>query len=249
MGREMLQVPMWPERICADAPRPPPREGVRCHQRTIRESAGRVAMPMRKLPALVIGSVRNGMTFGRVTPVDGRAFIQKYEWLGHAGRALIFYGMWRDSQLYGVEAFCPLPYGAAKALGAVGFEALYLARGACSLDAGPHAATMLLGACLRDLRRRGVPLVLAYADAAAGETGVIYRAANGRPGGVTTTSATYYFVSGEWRSHHDIYRGLGMKISELPKDIPRRSDDRPKRRFYWDLRGDFVSPWGDAESA
>jgi hypothetical protein len=184
----------------------------------------------------------DALQFGRIPIPIGRVFIEKYEWLGHAGRALIFYGAWIGNELYGVEAFTPVPYGLFKALGEVGSKTLYLTRGACCFDAGPHLGSALIGACLRDLRRRGYLLVVAFADERAGEKGVVYRAANATFGGISTSKRTYYWVGGQWITDHTLWRCHHLRVSDLPKNTKRKSDASPKRRFYWKLHKKVTVP-------
>lgn len=213
----------------------------KCHQRVIRETVGIEPLEVQVFePRGEVQTLANGMSFSRIPIAMGRAFIEKYEWLGHAGRALIFYGAWKDEDgrrlLYGVEAFCPLPFGCSKQIEASVFKkSLYLARGACALAAGPNAGSMLIGAALRDLRKRGVQLVLAFADPRAGESGGCYRAANAEFGGLTKSGARYYFYQGQWMTNANLWRSHGLKIPQLPEGTPRRVDKGQKLRFYWVL--------------
>jgi hypothetical protein len=185
------------------------------------------------------------LQFGRIPIPIGRTFIERYEWLGHAGRALIFYGAWSGDQLYGVEAFTPVPYGLYRALGTEGSKTLYLTRGACCLAAGPHLGSALIGACLRDLRRRGYRIVVAFADARAGEEGVVYRAANAIYGGLTASKRTYYLIEGQWITDSTLWRCHHKKVSDLAADTPRKSDNSQKKRFYWLLhkRAQVPASW------
>jgi len=212
-----------------------------CHQRTVRETSGREPFAADTTdPKFVrIETLSNGasswFTFGRVPIEIGRHFIEKYEWLGHAGRALIFYGIWKHGEVYGVEAFTPPPYGLAKSLSETGKKTLQLSRGATCLAAGKDAGSMIVGACLRDLRRRGYQLIVAFADKRAGEAGVVYRAANATYGGVSDSKRTYYLYEGKWITDHTLWRSYKKRVSELPVNTPRKHDEEPKLRFFWKL--------------
>ena len=214
-----------------------PRDGISCHQRWIRETVGQSALRV-KGPLYPSETLRGqgGFLFGRIAPSIGARFIEKYEWLGHAGRARIFYGIWRGDgttpSLYGVEAFCPPPFGVAKSFDPeVRNRVLVLSRGACSLDAGRNAGSMLIAACLRDLRKRGTAVVLAYSDLRAGETGACYRAAGAVHVGDTNTREKYGFVQGRWMSRNNVFRRSGRQLSDI--DCETRLDTASKRRFAW----------------
>jgi hypothetical protein len=222
-------------KAAAETPRPRAVQvGEKCHQRVIREGVGARGLKLH-VRLSSTEELAGGFSFGRI-PIDlGRAFIERYEWLGNAGRALIFYGMWRDGELHGVEAFTPMPYGLSSSLGDAGRadRGLYLTRGACSLDAGRNGGTKLIGACLRDLRRRKYWLVVAFSDGRAGETGAVYRAANAQYGGITTTTSTYYFWHGRWVTANHLSR-MGVKPADIP-GVPRSRESAPKRRYFWVL--------------
>ena len=229
-----------------------PTSPLQCYQRGIRETSGREAMWTTGAGYTKIATLK-GFDFGRVSRLDATRFIQRYEWLGYApGRAMIRYGLWRENHLYGVEMFSNPPLGVYQLLDAsVRKRALILLRGACSLDAGPHAASMLIGACLRDLRRRGYGLVIAYADPAAGEHGVIYRAAGAVAAGWTVPSSRYALVDGKWysrsawRSRFGVttLRALGTRVEG--KRDERYDGSRGRRRFVWvlDKRCELPLTW------
>jgi hypothetical protein len=245
--KDLRQLTLGGGSIGADAPGFQLGEGgatptppLQCYQRTIRETRGAVGMPMQRGGGYrEICTLRNGMTFGIPSRHDAQRFIERHEWLGHAGRAYKCFAIWRGFTLYGVELFQPPPWPVRKALGdELAARTWMLARGACSLDAGPHAATMLIGASLRALRKEGAGLVVAYSDPRAGETGRIYRAANAASGGITSSTWTYYLINGRW--YNQTWRPFG----KAPKDCPytaRRDDATVRLRWYWKL-DPLVSP-------
>jgi hypothetical protein len=206
---------------------------MKCHQRTIREN-NPAPMP---LDDFIVGEkVRDvyGYSFGRILFRHAKAFIEKYEWLGYIGRGRIAYGLWKGNLLYGVNVFCPLPLLAVKQLPEwIRPKALYLSRGACCLDAGEHAGSALVGASLRELKKSGYLVVLAYADSAAGERGVIYRASNGVFGGFTSSKGTVYKkYDGKWYSPKSAYNRFGK---DQPEPEETKKDQTNKMRFYWIL--------------
>jgi len=102
----------------------------------------------------------------------------------------------------------------------------------------------LIGACLRDLKKRGIRLVVAYADKRARESGGIYRAANATPAGWTTRPNTYALIDGRdgkarWMSRNGLQRRFGEPdYDRLPADIivaAVKHDRTPKHRFFWKL--------------
>jgi hypothetical protein len=200
-----------------------PTSPLHSHQKRIRMANPEpMLVPRLSLlsPLLVLP---NGLLFGVIPQQIGAHFIERHEWLGHAGRAFKNYGMWNsDGHLFGVEAFQPAALGLHLALGTL--NSLVLSRGACVLASGPNAASMLIGACLRDLRRQGFQFVVAFADPMAGETGGAYRAANARDLGVTKTRMTYYKVGERSVSAQRIYQeGIdGGSISGTTKSPARR---------------------------
>jgi hypothetical protein len=146
-----------------------------------------------------------GCIVGPINRAVARAMIKRFEWLGTIGRARLFYGLHGpDGELLGVVGF---GHGAHDA-GRCG--ALVLERGFTMLHAPPNAATHLIGRALRALRQAGWRRFKAYADAAAGETGAIYRAAGFRPCASTRWPWRYaLIVGGKMLSDRAIYRRFG----------------------------------------
>lgn len=203
---------------------------VKCYQRVVREQNPK--------PMLCNGDIGDevrqvyGFSFGRIRFRYAKEFIEKYEWLGYIGRGRICYGIWRGNNLYGVTVFSPLPLFALKQLPEwLHSKTLYLSRGACCLDAGKYAPSALVGASLRELKKDGYYLVLAYADPAAGERGVIYCATNAKFGGYTSSKGTVYKkIKGKWYSPKSLYNTFGSKVPPVEEV---RVDRTNKLRYYW----------------
>jgi hypothetical protein len=182
-------------------------------------------------------STVNRFDFGRVPQDEAHEFIERYEWLGYAGRGFICYGLWQDGMLYGVELFSITPPFVGKLFPyAVRLKTITLSRGACCLEAGPHAGSMLIGACLRDLKRLGYWLVIAHSDPAAGEHGTIYKAANAIQAGTSNVRGRRYLkIDGKWYPPSSIHQRFGKR------GVPRRMiegvkiDRTAKTRWVWIL--------------
>jgi hypothetical protein len=212
------------------------------HQRIIRETVGTNPMFSPELIMNPATEILNGFKFGRIPFKTAKKFIEKYEWLGYIGRGRICYGLYKEDLLYGVEVFCPLPFLAARSLGTeLSSKSLYLSRGACCLDAGKNSGSMLIAACLRDLRKNGYYLIVAYSDTDAGEQGIVYKSANATYFGNTTSIGTIYAeINGKQYSPKSLFNKFGVSdYRKLDKDVRvsgTRKDKTNKKRFAWVLR-------------
>lgn len=153
-----------------------------------------------------------------------------------------------EGRLFGVEVFAPLP-GFARLPFPVWVRPriLMLSRGACCLEAGPNAASLLIGACLRDLRRRNIGLIVAYADQRAGETGAAYRAAGAVAAGRTSGEWTYTKLrDGRWYSERGLerkMRGRAPRFADVEETV---IDVGGRTRWIWRLDPAISLPesWG-----
>lgn len=220
-----------------------PTSPLHSHQKQIRfESPSPMKVPRLAL-LCPITTLSNGLFFGVIPQQIGARFIEQHEWLGHAGRAFKNYGMWdAKGNLFGVEAFQPAALGLDRAL--KGLRSLVLSRGACVLAAGPNAASTLIAACLRDLKRQGWQFICAFADPHAGESGGAYRAANARFLGVTRSRQRYYelgdrTVSGQRLHQEKIQASAILRVRKSP----------PRRVFGWllDRNCEWPRIWDEAE--
>ena len=202
------------------------------YQKKIRLTIGQKPMDITDITKYTTYYVLNGYNFGRPYFKDAKRFIETYEWLGFIGRGRIIYGIWKENKLYGVEVFCPLPILAAKQFPEeIRKKVLYLSRGACCLEAGKNAGSMLLGACLRHLKTLGYWLVIAYSDINAGEGGYLYKATNFVYAGETTSKGTIYVkINNKWYSPKSLfntfgttdYKKLNVNIEDIKKDTSNK---------------------------
>ena len=211
------------------------------HQKEIRLTTGQEPLPITEPHKFIEIETLHGFTFGRPAFKDAKRFIEQYEWLGYLGRGRITYAIWKDDLLYGVEVFGPLPYLAARVFPEeVRGHITYLSRGACCLQAGKNAGSMLVGACLRELKRQGYVLAVAYSDTEAGEGGYLYKAANFQAAGRTSSKGTaYVLINEKWYSPKSLLNTFGMSnYRKLPYGIQIdgvKFDGSNKRRWAFPL--------------
>jgi hypothetical protein len=195
-----------------------------------------------------------GFTFGTVAQKEAWEFIKKYEWLGNPGAAYRSFGIWKGDLLYGVELFGNVPYFVSRLFPHdVMMKVLLLARGACCLEAGPNAASLLIGASLRELKRQGYWLVVAYSDERAGENGGAYRAAGAKYAGESNKHGLRYVkIDDKWYSPTGLYQKLKKRkhrgqallpgIDHVPQPEEIRIDRAQKKRWIWMLDS-HVAPY------
>lgn len=195
------------------------------HQKRLRHQHPEPMLVRRLTLLSPLITLSNGLLFGVIPRQIGARFIERYEWLGHAGRAFKNYGMWdSDGFLYGVEAFQPPALGLSRALGQM--RSLVLSRGACVLLARENAASTLISACIRDLRKQGFQFVCAFADPSAGEHGGAYLAANARFLGYTKTRQVYWKIGERRVSGQRLYQEGIPKVETTDRQIS------PERKVY-----------------
>lgn len=140
------------------------------HQRIVRDEMAAAD------PAEVATSLR-GYTVQTIAKRDVLPLIERYEWLGNTGNAMLFVGLFSPSRaLHGVACFGHGPGSDIRDI--IGSPALCLERGACTHKAPRNAASFLISeACKLVFRITGTARFFAYADPMAGEYGAVYQAA------------------------------------------------------------------------
>jgi hypothetical protein len=116
-------------------------------------------------------------TVETITEAQALPLIVEHEWLGTAGQATIFVGLFAPTrELQGVACFGHGSTGAIRQR--IGAKALCLVRGCCTPEAPANAASFLINnACRLMHRLTGVARFFAYCDPMAGEYGGVYQAA------------------------------------------------------------------------
>lgn len=220
------------------------------YQKRIRLTVGREPKIIKEPNKFIKIKELKGFLFGKPSYKDAKEFIERYEWLGYLGRGRIFYAIWKENKLYGVEVFCPLPYLAVKRFPKdIQKKVLYLSRGACCYEAGKNAGSMLLGHSLRELKKLGYWLVIAYSDSGAGEGGYLYKSANFKYAGETSSKGTIYVkINNKWYSPKSLlnsfgvsnYKKLNVQIEEV------RKDNTNKKRWIYILYSEiekYIEDW------
>lgn len=216
-------------------------ENINCHQKEIRLTIGQEPLPIEQPEKFIEIKQLKDFSFGKPSFYDAKRFIEKYEWLGYVGRGRITFAIWKNDALYGVEVFGPLPFLAARVFpDSVQSKITYLSRGACCLEAGPNAGSMLIGASLRELRKDGYWLVVSYSDTSAGEDGCLYRAANFKFAGWSTSKGTQYVkISGKWYAPKSLYNSFGIsdykRLDDSIKIEETQTDKSNKKRWAFVL--------------
>jgi hypothetical protein len=143
------------------------------HQRIIREHYAKEE-PRTKIRSL------SGYSVESINKKAAQPIILRYEWLGTLGTATIFIGLFSlERELQGVVCFGYGPNTGGWAVRRlIGEPALCLERGACVHYAPANAASFLINAAVKLIRRmNGTSRFFAYADPMAGEYGAAYQAA------------------------------------------------------------------------
>ena len=135
-----------------------------------------------------------GCAVARVPPAEARPLVERHEWLGALNTVPIaIYGLLAPSgELLDVASF-GMPNGtASRNLCGPQWRdrVIALERGCCAAWAAPNAASYLISRAVKAVGALGYAVVVAYADPAAGELGVVYQACGwhflgagpGRPG-------------------------------------------------------------------
>jgi hypothetical protein len=168
---------------------------------------------------------------------EAQTFIEKYEWLGNVGAASLGFGLFLENHLAAVVCFAPptAPTGFTKLCPSVPRRKIWqLCRGASAHWAPKHAASMLISAALRQLRRdRGIRLVIAYADPQAGEIGTVYQAANAIYLGLTDARGPgHYVINGQRMHPRAVHRAYGSARHEVLAKIDSSYERHQRNRKH-----------------
>jgi hypothetical protein len=144
-----------------------------------------------------------------ITREEANPLILQYEYLGNAGSARIFYGLFAGPHLACVVAFGSTA-GTKVAESVCGKEhaskVIELVRGCRTPWAHEHSASKLIAkACKLLAQEHGKNLVVAYADPAGGEIGTIYSAVNAYYTGMTNGTEKYRTEDGRVRDAREVH--------------------------------------------
>lgn len=199
-----------------------------------------------KVGPLVASARPEDVRVERISFSDAAAFITKYEWLGTMGSAKYCFGLLRGPLLLGVVCYTsPSSPGAFKRLlgpDLVG-RVLQLCRGASAPGAPVWTGSMLISQSLRILaREQGAVAVVAFADPAAGELGIVYQAANAYYLGLTNSRGPgHYLILGKLYHARAVQKHFGSAahawLSELDPSYRRIQRSRKHRYLFIIARG------------
>jgi hypothetical protein len=209
------------------------------HQRRIRERYRR-SYPRPRAASLA------GYSVEEISRAEAEALIQRYEWLGNAGRATVFIGLRSpEGELHGVASFGYGPGGPIRKI--IGDDALCLSRGCCVHYAPENAASFLISRAVKLIyRKTGTPVFFAYADPAAGEYGGVYQACGwsylgqGLNGAGKERHARWYVLPpggdpddpAHWRTDRDLRRA-GRRLTRVEaEDLGWKFERRPCKHVY-----------------
>ena len=175
---------------------------------------------------------------------SAKEIIKKYEYLGTMCNAPMFaYGIHWDGQLAGVVVYgSPSPPIIAKSV--VGEElkskVIQLGRGACVHWAHPHAGSKLIAYSLREIKKLGYKVVVAFTDPDAGEIGTLYQATNWLYAGLTAVRPDYIDANGKRVVGH-FKKGQASKLIKVPRTRKGRyvyilGNKTDKKNYYNSLK-------------
>ena len=214
----------------------------KAHQRIIRERY------VEEEPQTKISSLR-GYSVETVDKSIAEPLILRYEWLGTLGSATIFIGLFSpERELHGVVCFGYGPNdGGYSVRKLIGSPAFCLERGACVHYASANAASFLIRAACKMVRRiHKVSRFFAYADPYAGEYGAVYQAAGwdylgqGLNNGKCRPERYYVLAPGldrdnpaNWRTTRVLRPRKGKSIGwEEARDLGYEIALRPAKHLY-----------------
>lgn len=178
---------------------------MKAHQRLIREEKARTPEPNEHLKRQAASSFANARVI-EISREEAESVILEYEWLQNMGSSRFYYGLFFGPYLAGVTCFgstagtnshaslCGQQYAE---------EVVTLTRGACvhwadppriSSDGRTHggaSASFLISHACKAMAERGFHAFIAFADSAAGEEGVVYRATNWLYCGMTSATEEF----------------------------------------------------------
>jgi len=182
----------------------------------------------------------------KVVPIDwkeARKFITTYEWAGNMGTSKHCFGLFIADRLASVVCYGP-PVAPTRYASILGKElsksVMQLCRGASTHWAPKWAPSKLVSHSLKILRRaQRTNIVVAYADAQAGEIGTIYQACNAFYLGETSSGGgKRYIIKGHSYDPRKVVKKFGsrarghlLRIDPSYKEIPIK----PKHRYVFVL--------------
>jgi len=173
-----------------------------------------------------------------ISQSEARKFITQYEWLGNAGASRYCYGLMYKSELAAVVCYARPTAGAAFAsmIGICPSGVFQLCRGASTHWAPKYAASMLIARSMKMLEaRKDAKLVVAYADPAAGEIGVVYQASNALYLGLSDSRGPGAYVIAGTRYHpRSVHRLFGCARHNVLIEVDRNYQriQRTKKHRY-----------------
>jgi hypothetical protein len=165
---------------------------MKAHQRLIREAKALTPEPNEDLKREAARSFENARV-GEISREEAESVIMEYEWLQNMGSSRFYYGLFFGPFLGGVTCFGAT--GGSNSHASLCGEqyshrVVTLTRGACvhwadppriSSDGRIHggaAASYLISNACKAMAQRGFHAFIGFADPAAGEEGIVYRASN-----------------------------------------------------------------------
>jgi hypothetical protein len=178
---------------------------MKAHQRLIRETKALTPEPDEHLKREAARSFANARVV-EISRTEAESVILEYEWLQNMGSSRYYYGLFFGPYLAGVTCF-GITAGTNSHASVCGKEHAHfvttLTRGACvhwadapriSSDGRVHtgaAASYLISHACKLMSEVGFHVFIAYADPAAGEEGIVYRASNWTYCGRTTPTEEF----------------------------------------------------------
>lgn len=219
---------------------------MKAHQRIIRESIASSGGDMFGRWWDGIDNSLKNATVEEITTAKASTIILEYEWLGDMPQAVKkCYGMFHGDFLSGALVFAEKPGGnlISNSESIVPADSHYLARGACTHWAHPHAASWFISKVCRDFLCKDNGTVLAYSDPAAGEIGTIYQALGWAYIGPSQGGPTAVLVDGKLMTLRSFKRdrkySVGQSLSEVRKAFPRATVEPVGRKHrYLGIYGD-----------
>jgi hypothetical protein len=167
-------------------------------------------------------------------------FIAQYEWLGNAGTSRYCYGLRYGPHLAAVVCFTR-PTGRTAFATLLGVDprlVFQLCRGASAHWAPKCASSMLIARSLRMMEQRtAAKLIVAYADPAAGEIGIVYQATNATYLGLSDSRGPGAYVVRGVRYHpRTVHRLFGnarhQTLIRIDKSYQRIQRTKKHRYLY-----------------
>jgi hypothetical protein len=181
-----------------------------------------------------------------ISQAEARKFIAEYEWLGNAGASRYCYGLKYNSELAAVVCYARPTAGAAFAsmIEISPSGVFQLCRGASTHWAPKYAASMLISRSMKMLEvRKDAKLVVAYADPAAGEIGIVYQASNALYLGLSDSRGPgAYVIAGTSYHPRSVHRIFGCARHKVLVEVDpnyQRIQRTKKHRYVYVLGGEM----------